>query len=303
MPLAAAPRCGRTTRRWWRPSSSSSIPSTRPAPGAPGCATARRDGWTGAQVDGALSLRAAPVAAGAFWPDSLARQRAAAIDLAGAVTTGGVPRPAAVGVAPRPRALRLPAAGVAADPRPDGHRLLVRRRSVALPRSGRRSPPSRGGGRCVPRSGSNPMPRATCSARCTTHPGRSRPSARCCGRRIRPRHAAAPTRPLVWAALVLTVVAAVGLLRHEPGESASRAAVGLSIVMLGVLWAFTVRSLVERNWSRTSYRVRLRRPAQVDGVDCRDRRRLTRWRRGARTLPGDDPPGRRRGAARGVPRR
>ncbi len=46
------------------------------------------DGLRGAQVDESLSLRSAPVAAGAFWPDALARQRVAALDVAGATTTG-----------------------------------------------------------------------------------------------------------------------------------------------------------------------------------------------------------------------
>lgn len=227
----------------------------------------QRDGWTGAQVDGALSLRAAPVAAGAFWPDSLARQRAAAIDLAGAVTTGGV-RARLQSALLLARELYvypllvwlltpvLMGTGFSFDVDPWLCLAAVTFAAVARWWSLRAA------------LGVEPMPRSDVLGAVYHAPGSLSALGAVLGRRIRPRHAAAPTRPLVWAALVLTVVAAVGLLRHEPGESASRAAVGLSIVMLGVLWAFTVRSLVERNWSRTSYRVRLRRPAQVDGVDC-----------------------------------
>ena len=46
-------------------------------------------------------------------------------------------------------------------------------------------------------------------------------------------------RPSWRRRLALTVVAAIGLLRHEPGKTASRVAVGLSLVMLGALWAST----------------------------------------------------------------
>ena len=46
------------------------------------------EGVHGCSVDDALSMRAAPVAAASYWPDALARQRAIAVDLAGAVGTG-----------------------------------------------------------------------------------------------------------------------------------------------------------------------------------------------------------------------
>ncbi len=227
----------------------------------------QRDGLRGTQVDGALSLRAAPVAAGAFWPDSLARQRASAVDVAGAVTTG--PGPA------RCQAALLLARELYVYPllvwlltpvlMGDGFSFDVNPwlavAAVALAAIARWWSL-----RAV--LGVEPMPRSDLLGAVYHAPGSLSALGAVLRGRIRPRRGRAPTRPLVWAALVLTVVAAVGLLRHEPGQSASRAAVGLSLVMLGVLWAFTVRSLVERNWSRTSYRVRLRRPATVDGASA-----------------------------------
>lgn len=225
----------------------------------------RREGLRGAQVDDALSLRAAPVAAGAYWPDSLLRQRAAAIDLTGALSSG--PRRSRV------QALLLLARELYAYPlvvwlltpvllgdgfpfRVDPWVGVAVVTAVALARWWALRT-------CL---GVEPVPRADLLGAVYHAPGSISALGAVIGRRIRPRRRTAPTRPLVWAALILTVVAAVGLLRHEPGQSVSRAAVGMSLVMLGALWAFTVRSLVERNWARSSYRVRLRLPASVDGV-------------------------------------
>ena len=225
------------------------------------------DGLRGAQVDAALSLRSAPVAAGAFWPDALARQRVAALDVAGATRSG-------------PWRARVAAA------------LLLSRDLYVYPLLvWLLTPVLMGDGFafsldpwwCVgavltaalarwwslrAALGVEPMPRADVVAAVYHSPGSLFALGTVLRGRVRPSRHAAPTRPLVWAALALTVVAAYGLLRHRPGESASRVAVALSLVMLGVLWAFTVRSLVEKNWSRTSYRVRLRRPATVDGIEA-----------------------------------
>jgi signal peptidase I len=223
------------------------------------------DGQCGANVEGSLSLRAAPVAAGAFWPDSLARQRAAAIDVAGATTTGP-------GRARFVSALLL-ARELYVYP------LLVWLLAPVLMGNGfsfRLDPwlcSAAVGVAALARwwslrsaLGVEPMPRADILGAVYHAPGSLSALGAVLRRRIRPTHHAAPTRPLVWAALALTVVAAIGLLRHEPGQTASRVAVGLSLVMLGALWAFTVRSLVERNWHRISYRVRVTLPTIVDGV-------------------------------------
>ena len=223
------------------------------------------DGVQGAHVDESLSLRAAPVAAGAYWPDSLARQRAAAVDLAGATTTG-------------PARARLVAALLLAREL-YVYPLLVWLLAPVLMGDGfsfRLDPwlcCAAVGIAALARwwslraaLGVDPMPRADVLGAIYHAPGSLSALGAVLRRRIRPSHRSTPTRPLVWAALALTVVAAIGLLRHEPGQTASRVAVGLSLVMLGALWAFTIRSLVERNWSRTSYRVRLQRPALVDGT-------------------------------------
>lgn len=226
----------------------------------------RAEGLRGAEVDDALSLRAAPVAAGSYWPDALARHRAVAADAGSAVRQGGA------------RA-RVVAA------------LLVARELYAYPLAVWLMVPvlmSEGfafrvdpwvlsvllGAAAVLRWWSlrallhvETLPRADLSAAVYHAPGSLAalvPALR--GHLGTGRRRTTPTRPLVWAALVLTVVAAYGLLRHEPGQSPSRVAVAVSLAMLLALWAFTVRSLVERNWSRSSYRVPMTLEASVAGV-------------------------------------
>lgn len=225
----------------------------------------RAEGLRGAEVDDALSLRAAPVAAGSYWPDALARQRAVAADAGSAVRQRGA------------RA-RVVAA------------LLVARELYAYPLAVWLMAPvlmSEGfafridpwvlsallGTAAVLRWWSlrallhlETLPRADLIAAVYHAPGSLAALVPALRGQLGSRRRTTPTRPLVWAALVLTVVAAYGLLRHEPGASPSRVAVAVSLAMLLALWAFTVRSLVERNWSRSSYRVPMTLGASVAGV-------------------------------------
>ncbi len=227
----------------------------------------RANGLQGRQVDESLSVRAAPVAADGYWPDALARQRGAAVDAVGATSRGPL----------RSRALAM---------------LLLARELYAYPLivwlllPALMGPTAAFGGAtfafavavitaaCLrwwsvrAMCGVPTSARADALAAVYHAPGSLASLGAVARRRITPLRKRGSNRPLVWAALALTAVAALGLVRNEPGRSASRLAVGLSLVMLAALWAFTVRSLVERNWSRTSYRIRLVRPARVDGIDA-----------------------------------
>lgn len=226
------------------------------------------DGLGGASVDAALSVRAAPVAAGSYWPDAMARQRAAAADLADAARRGRWRA--------RLTALTLLARELYATPLliwllapvllGDGAAFTVDP-WLAAAAVGMAAVLRWWSVRAV--AGVDPVPRADVLAALYHAPGSlgSWPSA--LRRRIRPVRVGSHARPLVWAALALTVVAAVGLLRHEPGRSTSRVAVSLSLVLLAALWALTVRSLVERNWSRSAFRVKVSLPASVDGIEAR----------------------------------
>lgn len=227
----------------------------------------RSEGLQGRQTDQSLSVRAAPVAADSYWPDTLARQRAAAADAAGAVRCGP----------PRARLLAS---------------LMVARELYAYPIMvwlllpvvlGSTAAPGRAAwlgalaviGAAILRwwslramCGVQPIARADALAAVYHAPGSLAALGAVVRRRITRSSTPGSNRPLVWGALALTAVAALGLIRSEPGRAASRVAVGLSLVMLAALWAFTVRSLVERNWSRNSYRIRLTRPATVAGVEA-----------------------------------
>ncbi|MFN7148335.1 MAG: signal peptidase I [Microthrixaceae bacterium] len=229
--------------------------------------TRSSEGVVGLRTDETLSWRAAPVAAGSFWPDAVARQRASAADLSMATGTGPI-RGRLVAALLLARELYAypvivwlvtplliteagtlgidPWVGVAAL----GAAWVARWWSlrVAL--------------------GLDLLPRADVTSALYHAPGSLAALLAAVRRRVTPLGRSVPTRPLVWAALVLTAVAGFGLLRNEPGATSSRLAVVASIVMLGLLWAFTIRSLVERTWSRSSYRVRLSIPASIDGVDA-----------------------------------
>ena len=226
------------------------------------------EGLRGARVDDALSLRAAPVAAASYWPDALARQRAGALDIAAAAVSG---RPRARMLAalllcrelyayPLIVWLLLPALlrnGVVFDLNPWAAALALGPLAMLRWWSLRHA------------LSVETLPRSDIIAAWYHAPGSLAAPVALIRRRLRPSRHATPTRPLVWAGLALTVVAADGVLRQTPGAPTSRAAVALSLALLGMLWAFTIRALVERNWTRTSYRVRVDLAADVGGAPGR----------------------------------
>ncbi len=227
----------------------------------------RAEGFHGRQVDESLSVRAAPVAADGYWPDALARQRGAAVDAVGAASRGPL-RSRSLAMLLLARELYayplmvwllLPAL---MGPTPVFGQATFAFAMAVIATVGLRWWSLRA------MCGVRPSARADVLAAVYHAPGSLAALGAVARRRITPLRTRGSSRPLVWAALALTAVAALGLIRNEPGRSASRLAAGLSLVMLAALWAFTVRSLVERNWSRTSYRIRLARPATVDGVEA-----------------------------------
>jgi hypothetical protein len=88
-------------------------------------------------------------------------------------------------------------------------------------------------------------------------------------RRVRPSRLRFSTRPLVWAALFLTLLTGAELFDRDPTAPVSRIAVATSLVTLGLLWLFSMRALVQRNWDRGTYRIPLDLEAEVAGVAAR----------------------------------
>jgi signal peptidase I len=76
-----------------------------------------------------------------------------------------------------------------------------------------------------------------------------------------------PERPLVWAALALTLVVSVPLMSHDARSTASGSvASALAIVDLLALWMFALRAAVQRAWARATGRFPLDLEAWVDGI-------------------------------------
>ncbi len=222
------------------------------------------EGLVGATVDTPLARRAAPVAADGYWPDTTARQRAAAADLSDAATsTGSGFRARAVAAGLLVRAL-------------SGWSVALWLAALVLLAGG--SPVRRGDGVLAalvaaavvlrwlaPRlaTSTRPAPVADAVAGLYALPGSLAATASALSRRVRPARLAVPTRPLVWLALVATAAAASVVLTARPGDDVARLAAGVAAVLLVLLWVFTVRSLVERSWRRVGFRVPLDVPAVV----------------------------------------
>ena len=222
------------------------------------------DGVRGCSVDDALAMRAAPVAADSYWPDALARQRAVAVDLAGAVGTGT--RSA------RLDALLLLLRELWAYPvtllavclvlvggHAGGLELLGLVAALGVSATLRWAALRVG-------LGVDLRPRADATSAIYHLPGSYSALPAAITRRVRPAGRAWGTRPLVWGALALTLVTGGLFVSSATTGTGTRVAAALCLVTLGLLWAFAVRSLVERSWQRRSYRVRLQLAATLGGV-------------------------------------
>ncbi len=230
------------------------------------------EGLVGATVDAPLARRAAAVAADGYWPDTTARQRAAAADLADAATSSSLglrARLIATGLLMRALAgwsvvLWLAAlvllAGGSPVRRSDGALAALVATAVVLrwlaPRLA---------------AGLRPSPITDVVAAMYALPGSLAATTSACSRRVRPARRAVPTRPLVWMALAATIAAGGVVLTARPGDGVARVAAGLAAALLVLLWVFTVRSLIERSWRRVGFRL----PLDLSGIvasgpdDCR----------------------------------
>ncbi|MFZ4519515.1 MAG: signal peptidase I [Microthrixaceae bacterium] len=222
-----------------------------------------REGACVTATDDVFARRAAPVAAAGYWPDSAARQHAAAADLADAARASGpfVGRAAAAALVVRavagwslvlwaavlvwpgsgfpfrmgavPWAVALVTVGLG--------RWLALHRMLGVPAA--------------------PVPDALAAVDAV--PGSLASLEAVVRRRLRPPGRPVPTRPLVWLALAATAVAGLVLLSSGSGSAGLAGLVGVGLLV--VLWVFTVRALVERDWQRNGFRVRLDLAAKVHG--------------------------------------
>jgi signal peptidase I len=83
-------------------------------------------------------------------------------------------------------------------------------------------------------------------------------------RRVAPTRVRLPGQPLVVAGLVFALITCVPLFTE--GTTAERsAAVGLALTELALLWLLAMRAIFQRNWTRTTYRVRAPLSVRIDG--------------------------------------
>lgn len=234
------------------------------------------EGHRGNVVDAVLTRRAAPVAAAGYWPETTTRQRAAAADLSDATRHG-------------PGRARLVAAGLLARAL-SGWGVLGWLMALVLLAEGS---PVRSGAEVLcalvaaslvlrwlaPHlcTGVRPSPLADLAAGLYALPGSLSATGSALARRVRPVRRAWSNRPLVWLALVATAAAASVVLTSRPDDGAGTLAAAAAAVLLVLLWAFTVRSLVERSWQRIGFRIPLDLPAAVEGLQ-EDRGDSDSWR-------------------------
>lgn len=83
-------------------------------------------------------------------------------------------------------------------------------------------------------------------------------------RRVRPVRVRLPRQPLAWAVGGFASISLVPLL-SAGAPDARLAPVGLAIIEFGALWLLAMRLVFQRNWSRATYRVRVRLAARVAG--------------------------------------
>ncbi len=83
-------------------------------------------------------------------------------------------------------------------------------------------------------------------------------------RRVTPTRVRLPGQPLVLAGLVFAAITCVPLFT-EGTTSERSAAVGLALTELALLWLLAMRAIFQRNWARTTYRIRVPLPARLDG--------------------------------------
>ena len=227
----------------------------------------RAAGLEGVEHRGALALRAAPADAAAYWPDTTARQRGSAADLADAIGSG---RPAA-----RLLAAALLSRELFALP------MLIWLLTPAMIGSNGEFPFAIGAlpslailtGLAVARwmslrfaLGVELHPVADATSALHHLPGSLAATGAAITRRVRAPRLSLPARPLAWAALILTVLVGSALFGRPSAEPVSQLTIGLSVALLGALWMFSMQAFMQRNWARSTFRLPLDLDATVDGV-------------------------------------
>ncbi|MFN8050692.1 MAG: signal peptidase I [Acidimicrobiales bacterium] len=223
-----------------------------------------------ALTDETLAYRVAPVSAHAYWPDTTARQRAAAADVGDAATAGRLGcRLAALAllstelVAWRALAVGVVLVRLGASPY-EGWRVGLAPTALVLAVVGllRWAAVRRLLG-----VGLHPVADLTW----TLHraPGSLAALVPALTRRRGAGRLPLPTRPLVWAALLLTVVTGAGLIDQTSAGSASTLSVVSSLGLLAMLWGVGVGAFLRRNWERSEFRVPLDLLVEFPEVDVR----------------------------------
>jgi signal peptidase I len=245
-------------------------PLTSGAPRGAWLRERRCEGTSGLIVDDALALVASPPGASTFWPDAMARQRGNTADLSEAITASGTsPRllatlllvrelyaivllgwlPLVVSVATTGR---LPV-GFAAGWCSVVLAILIATRWICL--------------RVALDTPRHPV--ADIRAALYYFPGSLAALPSAVSRGVRPAKRRISNRPLVWAALLLTVLSGARLANRDPSAPISPLAAGTALATLLALWLFAIRALIQRNWERITFRLPLSLPARVDGIDAR----------------------------------
>ena len=76
-----------------------------------------------------------------------------------------------------------------------------------------------------------------------------------------------PGQPLLLAAVVASVALAIPLLdRPATADSGIDGTIGLAVIALAAVWACAVHAIGPRAWTRSTYRLRVDAPAELDGV-------------------------------------
>ena len=228
-------------------------------------------GWHGLTWPDAVAVRAAPADAPVFWPTQTKRRRGAVADLADAITTGpAVARLAALGGLLRelyayPLVLWLVA-------------IVAVGRSGAFPFT-----VSAGAffslqaalgllrwvsSRLTYDVGLHPVDEARGAAYDVPGSLLALPSA--LTRRVRPVRFDIPDQPLLWLALVVTLLTTIPLLdRKAVSGDTVGVAVGLAVTALAATWIFALRAFGSRGWDRASYRLAVDAAATINGEPVR----------------------------------
>ena len=230
-----------------------------------------RGGWRGAAQSEPVAVRAAPADAPVFWPTQTKQRRGAVADLADAMTRGPVTaRCAATGMLLRelyayPIVLWLLA--IVAIGRSSAFSLSVGATAFFAVQAGL------AGTRWVASRlaygvGLHPVDEARELAYDAPSSLLALPSA--LHRRVRAVGFTIPDQPLLWLALVVTLLTTLPLLDRRPtADDTVGVAVGLALAALAATWMFALRAFGARGWNRASYRLALDVPATLDGAAVR----------------------------------